>query len=102
MTRLAIALVLALTACNSSSSCLIPAAANQSGDGGATGCSSSAGLEECEVMEDGSQRCTDHCSPSEYGLFCVQLATADASLHCRSVLFGHGPQGASQYCCPCS
>jgi hypothetical protein len=100
MTRLALALVLALAACNSSSSCLIPAAANH-GDGG-VGCMSSPGLEECTVMEDGSQSCTNHCSPSEYGLGCYQFATPDASLHCRSVLFGHGPQGASLYCCPCS
>jgi hypothetical protein len=94
----AVAFACGLAACNSSSSCLVPAAAN-SGDGG-VGCMSTPGFEICQAMDDGSQRCTNQCSTSEYGLGCYDEARPDDALHCKVVPVPT-PSGASFYCCPC-
>src|SRR5579859_284174 len=40
-------------------------------DGGiATGCAASPAFNVCEVMDDGTQKCTDWCSSSEYSIGC--------------------------------
>lgn len=99
--------------------CWSPSVDTYDSDAG-VGCSPSPEFNGCQVSNgatvlqdggviNGTETCTDYCSPSEYSLICrggmsemcYQLALPSPSLGC-SVVRIPTPACTTVYCCPCS
>lgn len=79
----------------------IPSADLPSASDAGAGCGFTSSVEVCDQENDGTQKCTNQCTDSEYGLSCSGSMTADDSLKCKVVPLPT-PLGVTIYCCPCA